>query len=137
MPPKQKNEIDIDKNISKRFLLCYNINCTKDDGLPALATKLCPYCYKVGYCCKICFNKDISKHLEKDCQKNFQTEIPIKSTDKSIDKKNSTKNINDYISQSEESSDESVDSIPLRKSKSINSTVVPSNKLKNGRKKAT
>ena len=136
--PKQKNEpIDIDKNISKRFLLCYNVNCTKDDGLPALATRLCPYCYKVGYCCKMCFNKDMPKHLEKDCQKNFQTEVLAKSTDKSTDKKNLTKNINDYISQSEESSDESVDSAPPRRTKSTSSSVIASNKLKNSRKKAT
>lgn len=72
--PKQKFELTNDqKNIPKRFLLCNCPSCNKDDGQTAVAAKLCPFCYKVGYCCNQCLNKDLSRHVENECQKNLNT----------------------------------------------------------------
>lgn len=78
---KQKFDLTNDqKNIAKRFLLCNCPTCTKDDGQTAVATKLCPFCYKVGYCCNQCMTKDLSRHVENECQKNLNSSSSLPST---------------------------------------------------------
>lgn len=119
---KQKIELSNEqKNIAKRFLLCNLFTCSKDDGQAAVATRLCPFCYKVGYCCTQCMNKDISRHVENDCQKNLNLSTHASSTKKPLnDIKSRTKqqpsqngilrvdagNVNDYLSGTESSETE-------------------------------
>ena len=119
---KQKIELSNEqKNIAKRFLLCNLFTCSKDDGQTAVATRLCPFCYKVGYCCTQCMNKDISRHVENDCQKNLNLSTHASSTKKPLnDIKSRTKqqpsqngilrvdagNVNDYLSGTESSETE-------------------------------
>ena len=122
--PKQKIELSNEqKNIAKRFLLCNRPTCIKDDGQTAVATRLCAFCYKVGYCCTQCMNKDISRHVENECQKNLNSAPPTQasSSEKPLnDTKLQTKkppgkngilridtvNVNDYLSGSESSGTE-------------------------------
>jgi hypothetical protein len=122
--PKQKIELSNEqKNIAKRFLLCNLPTCTKDDGQTAIATRLCPFCYKVGYCCPQCMNKDMSRHYESDCQKNLNSaqisdkndvRVPVRmqqsddiKSKKTLSKNGimrvDTVNVNDYLSGSESS----------------------------------
>lgn len=138
--PKQKFDLTNDqKNIAKRFLLCNCPSCVKDDGQTAVATKLCPFCYKVGYCCNQCMTKDLSRHVENECQKNLNSSPSLSSTqnqttnDKTptyIDmtksqykpsSKNSilkdTVNVNDFLSGSDESTEESDSEIESNLSK--------------------
>ncbi len=128
--PKQKFDLTNDqKNIAKRFLLCNCPTCAKDDGQTAVATKLCPFCYKVGYCCNQCMTKDLSRHVENECQKNLNSSPSLPSTQnqttndktptfidmtKSQHKPSSrnsilkdTVNVNDFLSGSDESTEES------------------------------
>jgi hypothetical protein len=122
--PKQKIELSNEqKNIAKRFLLCNRPTCIKDDGQTAVATRLCAFCYKVGYCCTQCMNKDISRHVENECQKNLNSAPPTQASssekplnDTKLQTKQSpgkngilrldTVNVNDYLSGSESSGTE-------------------------------
>ena len=129
---KQKIELtDDQKNIAKRFLLCNNPTCVKDDGEAAVATKLCPFCYRVGYCCTQCLTKDLTRHCENECKKNINSQSIKKTNNDSFNghinndngeknKKNETSkkpnkngilkmnpvNINDYLSETDSSDDQ-------------------------------
>jgi|TARA_Y100000389_G_C17452256_1_gene515670 hypothetical protein len=161
--PKQKITLtDEQKNISKQFLLCNYPKCMKNDDLPALVSKLCPFCYKVGYCCTVCLNKDIGRHLENDCQKNFNANTSTSDKTDKIEKTNNIElkaeskhsnskngflrfeknvNVNDYISGSEESSEYTDDekhrrnASPKSRFKPSSSSSAMSSKTKITRKK--
>lgn len=132
---KQKIELSNEqKNIAKRFLLCNLFTCSKDDGQTAVATRLCPFCYKVGYCCTQCMNKDISRHVENDCQKNLNLSTHTSSTKKQLnDIKSHTKqqpsrngilrvdaeNVNDYLSGTESSETEDEKELQVKPKKKL------------------
>jgi hypothetical protein len=143
--PKQKIELTTEqKNITKRFLLCYNPTCSKDDGQTAVATRLCPFCYKIGYCCLQCINKDITRHYETDCQQNMventqtkqQTSKTTKQTkssnDNTLNTNISATNINEYLSDDSNSSisvdtDEDKHKSSRKHKKNINNTTNATN----------
>ena len=57
-------------------LLCNWRQCTYGPkGGPAIAERLCPFCHRVGYCCKMCLEQDIYAHVSHECAKNRKDPI--------------------------------------------------------------
>ena len=99
------------KNTPITLLTCSKLKCNKKEGQPAIATRLCPFCKKIGYCSLVCLNSDLPKHIETCCHINpVATVVKNKVESKPLNVKQNISNINDYISETEDgsSSDSSV-----------------------------
>lgn len=56
---------------NRNKLLCNWTNCTSGrGGSIAIAERLCPFCFRVGWCCTYCMKQDIYGHCCHECQQN-------------------------------------------------------------------
>ena len=73
---------DNDKNIPKSRILCIYNDCVfMTDETPDKVKKLCPFCYKMGWCSLACLKLDIIRHVLTECDTSIKK--PIWNVDKS------------------------------------------------------
>ena len=127
------------KNIPKTLLLCSKNKCDKNEGQPGFATKLCPFCCKIGYCCNQCLTSDLPKHME-SCSNNINTVLPLNNSSSSSKNikpplakpkqlaltSTPNTNVNDFLSGTDDSESSDVENI----SKKISSRRVSKPKSK-------
>lgn len=65
---------DVSEKINPPWkLLCNWRHCTKGKGgKPAYVERLCPFCHRVGYCCKFCLAQDIYGHTTHECSQQIK-----------------------------------------------------------------